>query len=138
MEIKSVDVIVPAGQYVLGDPCYAVPDEHWDDLLASCDYFHSPVGYVNVGYTKKFRVLGFGTRWGDGCYAGSDGKEYPVDAGLIGLVPIELVEDVSEHYGNIVTFNKDTICSSNGDGKLRFGSIIIDTDPEEETDEDNY
>jgi hypothetical protein len=136
MQITNVQVTVPAGQYVLGDPCYAVPDQHWDDLLASCDFFRNPVGLVKDG-AKKFAVLGFGTRWGDGCYAGSDGKEYPVDAGLIGLVPIELVENVSEHYGNIVTFNKDTICRSDGDGKLYFGSIVIDTDPEDEN-EDNY
>ena len=133
MQITNVQVTVPAGQYVLGDPCYAVPYEDWDDLLASCDYFRNPIGSAG-----KFKVLAFGTRWGDGCYAGSDGKEYPVDAGLIGLVPIELVEDMSEHYGNVVTFNKPTVCSSNGDGKLRFGSIVIDTDPEEDEDEDNY
>jgi hypothetical protein len=138
MKLSNLEVIVPAGQYVLGDPCYAVPDEHWDDLLASCDYFHSPVGHITIDYAKKFHVLGFGTRWGDGCYSGSDGKEYPVDAGLIGLVPIELVEDVSEHYGNIVTFNKDTICRSNGDGKLYFGSIVIDTDPEDEEEENDW
>jgi hypothetical protein len=137
MKISNVEVTVPAGQYVLGDPCYAVPYEDWDDLLASCNYFQNPIGLITKDFTKKFFVLGFSTRWGDGCYAGSDGKEYPVDAGLIGLVPIELVEDLSEHYGNIVTFNKETICSSNGDGKLRFGGIVIDTDPEDEN-EDNY
>ena len=137
MEIKNVEVTVPAGQYVIGDPCYAVPYEDWDALLASCNYFQNPIGYVE-GINGKHFVLAFGTRWGDGCYAGSDGKEYPVDAGLIGLVPVELVDDMSEHYGNVVTFNKPTVCSSNGDGKLRFGGIVIDTDPEEEQDEDNY
>lgn len=135
MQITNVQVTVPAGQYVLGDPCYAVPDQHWEDLLASCDFFRNPVGLVKDG-AKKFAVLGFGTRWGDGCYAGSDGKEYPVDAGLIGLVPIELVENISEHYGYVVTFNKDTVCRSDGDGKLYFGSIVIDTDPDEGDEND--
>jgi hypothetical protein len=137
MKIKKVEVIVPAGQYVIGDPCYAVPDEFWDDLLDSCNYFQTPIGYVkpdDLRLTKVF-VLGFGTKWGDGCYAGSDGNEYPVDAGLLGLVPVSIVEDLSEHEGNIVTFTKETLCIDDGSGKLRFGHITIDTDPEEEEDE---
>jgi hypothetical protein len=132
MKISKVEVIVPIGQYVLGDPCYAVPYEEWDGLLASCDYFRNPIGSI-----AKFKILAFGTKWGDGCYAGSNGKEYPVDAGLIGLVPIELVEDLTEHYENIVTFDKETVCSDNGNGQLQFGHIVIDTDPEDE-DENAY
>jgi hypothetical protein len=135
MEIKRVEVTVPAGQYVIGDPCYAVPDKDWLPLLETCNYFNSPIGYVNDGM-QKFAVLGFGTKWGDGCYLGTDGNEYPVDAGLIGLVPTEIVEDLSQHEGNIVTFEKPMLCVSDGSGKLRFGHITIDTDPvEEEEDE---
>jgi hypothetical protein len=131
MQIKKVEVVVPQGSYVIGDPCYAVPDKDWLPLLETCDYFRNPIGYVKDGI-QSFPVLAFGTKWGDGCYAGSDGKEYPVDAGLLGLVPVELVEDLSEHQGNIVTFSKDTLCIDDGSGKLKFGHIIIDTDPEEE------
>jgi len=53
---------------------------------------------------------------------------------LLGLVPVELVEDLSEHEGNVVNFSKDTLCIDDGSGKLRFGHIIIDTDPAEEED----
>jgi hypothetical protein len=137
MKIKKVEVIVPAGQYVIGDPCYAVPNEFWDDLLDSCNYFQNPIGYVrpdDLRLTKVF-VLAFGTKWGDGCYAGSDGNEYPVDAGLLGLVPVSIVEDLSEHEGNIVTFDSPAMCIDDGSGKLRFGHITIDTDPEEDEDE---
>jgi hypothetical protein len=135
MQIKSVDVVVPAGQYVLGDPCYAVPDDDWMPLLESCNYFNNPVGHVVDGM-QKFFVLAFGTKWGDGCYAGSDGKEYPVDAGLIGLVPVEMVEDLESHIQNIVTFTKDTVCSYNGSGRLVFGGISIETDPAEEEEDE--
>jgi hypothetical protein len=65
---------------------------------------------------------------------------YPVDAGLIGLVPVELLgSDVHNLRGDlskIVTFDKPTKCSSNGDGKLRFGHITIDTDPADEEEEE--
>jgi hypothetical protein len=142
MKIKRVEVVVPAGIYVIGDPCYAVPDKDWLPLLETCNYFESPIGYVKDGI-QKFAVLAFGTKWGDGCYRGTDDKEYPVDAGLIGLVPVEIVEGLADHDGDydgvIVKFDKDTLCIDDGSGKLKFGHITIDTDPTDEEDEDeNY
>jgi hypothetical protein len=148
MKIKQVEVIVPQGSYVIGDPCYAVPDKYWMPLLESCNYFHSPIGWFSyTGYINdKNFVLAFGTKWGDGSYRGTDGREYGVDAGLIGLVPLNVVEDLSEHEGFIVTFDKDTLCIDDGSGKLKFGHITIDTDPsdtdpsdeEEDCSEDIY
>jgi hypothetical protein len=129
MQIKTVGVLVPKGSYVIGDPCYAVPDKDWLPLLETCNYFNSPIGYVQ-GVDQKHFVLAFGTKWGDGCYRGTDGNNYPVDAGLLGLVPVELVDDLSDH--EVVNFSKDTLCIDDGSGKLKFGHITIDTDPEEE------
>jgi hypothetical protein len=60
---------------------------------------------------------------------------YPVDAGLIGLVPVEIVQDLESHRQNIVTFTRDTVCSHDGSGNLRFGGISIETDPQEEEEE---
>ena len=137
MKIRNVEVEVPAGQYVLGDPCYAVPDSNWDELLQSCNFFENPIGYIKDGM-QQFPVLAFSTRWGDGCYKGSDGQNYPVDAGLIGLVPWAVCKDViRDDLSEVITFDKPTKCSSNGDGKLRFGHITIDTDPADEEDEDD-
>jgi hypothetical protein len=140
MQIKRVEVVVPAGIYVIGDPCYAVPDKDWDGLLQSCNYFESPIGYVNDG-AQKFPVLAFSTKWGDGCYPGSDGNEYPVDAGLLGLVPVEIVEALVDHDGDydgvIVKFDKPTLCVNDGSGNLKFGHINIDTDPAEEEEDEN-
>jgi hypothetical protein len=134
MKIKRVEVLVPQGSYVIGDPCYAVPDKDWDGLLQSCNYFESPIGYVKDGM-QKFPVLGFGTKWGDGSYRGTDGRVYDVDAGLIGLVPVELVKNLAEH--TILVLNKDTLCVNDGSGKLTFGHITIETDPYEDEEEEN-
>ena len=136
MKIRNVEVEVPAGKYILGDPCYAVPDSDWDGLLQSCNFFENPIGYIKDGM-QQFPVLAFNTRWGDGCYEGTDGCMYPVDAGLIGLVPVELVgtEELRSDLCTVVTFTTPVKCSSNGDGKLRFGSITIDTDPADDEDE---
>ena len=134
MKIKRVEVLVPQGSYVIGDPCYAVPDKDWIALLETCNYFESPIGYVKDGM-QKFPVLAFGTKWGDGSYRGTDGRVYDVDAGLIGLVPVELVKNLAEH--TILVLNKDTLCVNDGSGKLTFGHITIETDPYEDEEEEN-
>ena len=49
MKISKVEVEVPAGRYILGDPCYAVPDSEWMELLESCNYFENPIGTFSRG-----------------------------------------------------------------------------------------
>ena len=128
--INSDTVVVPAGTYVLGDPCYAIPEQYWDRVLDVTDCFSNPTGALTVN-GNTYHVLGFGTTYGDGCYPGSDNLTYPVDAGLIGLVPYELAiaegDDVPQDgLHRIVEFANDTICH-NHDGVMRFGDITINT-----------
>lgn len=140
MKIRNVEVEVPAGQYILGDPCYAVPEDEWMELLESCDYFDNPIGKITRRDKSYYRIVAFSTRWGDGSYSGTDGNIYPVDAGLIGLVPIQLLGSdahaLRDDLSKIVTFYTPTKCSSDGEGKLRFGHITIDTDPADEEEDD--
>lgn len=123
-------VTVPAGEYVLGDPCYAVPMDDWEPLLVSCNHFRD----TSVGTVRGFQVLAFGTG-GDGSYPGTDGVWYAVDAGMIGLVPMGLAEDAwSSWYGDRilqweglskrVLFEAETRCTKRG-RTLRFGDITI-------------
>lgn len=124
-------VIVPAGTYMLGDPCYFVPRKDWMELLKSSDYFNSPVGVTNGN-----QVFAFNTAHGDGIYSDNLGNCYPVDAGLIGLTPFDYTTDTSERLGNLVTFAEYTICSCE-DGVLTFGDIVINTDRGSGTEEDD-
>lgn len=146
MKISKVEVEVPAGRYVLGDPCYAVPDSEWMELLESCEFFNSPIGTIRrspkegtFNVMETFKVVAFGTRWGDGCYRGTDGNSYPVDAGLIGLVPVEAVDmdTLRDDLCTVVTFDKPIKCGTDGEGKLRFGHITIDTDPAQDEDDED-
>jgi hypothetical protein len=132
-ETKVMRVLVPAGTYFLGDPCYAVPDALWDDLLQSCDYFQSnPIGEV-----KGHKVLAFNTKYGDGTYVDQNGNEFGVDAGMIGLVPEALIDkdemcanhgkDFNNHPGLWVEFHNEVICSTDG-SLLKFGTYRINTD----------
>jgi hypothetical protein len=129
--IKTNAVVeVPAGSYYLGDPCYTVPDRLWGEVLESCDYFSDPVGVV-----RGHHVLAFSTKYGDGTYHDEAGNSYPVDAGLIGLVPVALVEEQEKgeversKCSRIVTFTKPVQCWAD-DGTLHFGNITIETGEE--------
>ena len=139
--MKIVDtthkVVVPAGDYWLGDPCYAVPDDLWHELLESSGYFlDKPFGTV-AGHN----VLAFGTAYGDGVYLDQFDNQYPVDAGLIGLTPVGLAN--GRPFGSrLITFKYDTECTGH-EGVMRFGDYKINTrdcdsndyDDDEEDDE---
>ena len=113
-------IIVPAGRYYLGDPCYVIRDNDWIPLLENCNYFiDQPVGYIG-GY----EIVAFSTKHGDGVYFDKGGRKYGVDAGLIGLVPVAY--GGREHQNREVEFESPTLCW-NDDGVLHFGRITINT-----------
>lgn len=133
-------VTVPPGEYYLGDPCYSIGEDRdkWIDL---CDkwYIAENKGSNPVAQSGDSFVLAFNTAYGDGSYPGSDGKYYCVDAGIIGLVPVEIADKGTDLVTKI-TFTEPTVCTSEN-GVLTFGSVVIDTDPsyddEEDEEEDN-
>jgi len=132
---RIVSVVVPAGKYVLGDPCYAVRDDLWSEACDTSDCFTRPVAMVTLNGTRH-KVLGFSTKWGDGTYLGSDGFRYGVDAGLIGLVPWELAKDnFDPELSTIIEFDRETIVT-NDEGFMNFGRVLIETDSDSVLDED--
>ena len=140
---KTQSAIVPAGTYYLGDPCYAIIDEDWGPLLDACNYFQDGNGEIH-----GFHIVGLSTAYGDGTYLGTDNVEYFVDAGMIGLVPIEYLETRAPRrlkellrcsYARFITFDKETVCT-NENGYLQFGKITIDTlnETDEEDEDEDY
>lgn len=121
-------VTMPAGKYYVGDPCYAVPDSRWEEWLKAANF--EDEGRFLVANIDGHAVLGIGTAYGDGTYEGNDGNSYPVDAGLLGLVPVSIAEPSFPDLP-LVEFTSDFECSYD-DGVVTLGRITIDTDPEEE------
>lgn len=120
------EVIMPAGTYYIGDPCYYVPRSLWSTLLENCSYFEDAVGEIN-----GHKVLGLFTEFGDGRYKGSDGRLYDVDSGTIGLTPAALVEKKNRVKKYLITFSKDVVCTRKG-GLITIGNIKIQTGYEKE------
>lgn len=76
---------LPAGDYYMGDPCYVIAEELWDKF---CDAYQA----VDDGVFEfeGHKVFVCSTQYGDGSYYDNLGKEYGVDAGIIGLIPVAL------------------------------------------------
>ena len=129
---QNFEITVPAGTYWLGDPCYAVPESDWLPLLETCDYFNQPVGSL-----AGFSVYASGTAYGDGCYSDEHGREFGVDAGLIGLVPVAygLRPGASQLMHKIVVTAPTTFGYSDGTIYLT-GYASIQTGDEGREDDD--
>lgn len=133
--MSSFRATLPAGKWWIGDPCYVFPHDgpmgnKWDELLDEVDFFETlSYGDLDDG---KIKVWAASTAYGDGRYVGSNGKAFPVDAGLIGIAPMETVEYLNrtdndlEYCGAFVEFKESFVVESRN-GNFFFGHIGIDT-----------
>lgn len=135
---------MPAGKYYVGDLCYVMHKE-WDEF---CDITiegnQCLDGEFNLKDGRRFAT--FGTKWGDGLYKDQFGKEYSVDAGLIGCIRIEDIdlenEDNYTNGGQVIEFTRDFVVRGgrnelgrDWDGVIEIGHLVIETDPEYDTED---
>lgn len=126
-------VTIPAGTYVVGDPCYTVPDACWGDWLDAAGIDDVSHPNVMAASLDGHPIVGIGTAYGDGGYKGSDGFEYSVDAGMIGLVPLAIAEGLRDDLCTVVEFTTPVECSwITSEGTISLGHITIKTDPDPE------
>ena len=138
---EQYPVTTEQGLYI-GDPCYVINREDWSDFLD--EYIIArKVGFKHFKF-KGFTVGVTRTAHGDGSYTGTDGFSYSVDAGLLGVVPLELVEDKekAERLGRVIegSFLKSRLMYKDKKVYIYLGgkTVCIDTDWEyfEEDDGD--
>lgn len=134
---------MPAGEYYIGDLCYVMHEE-WDEVCDHiCDWTNSGKetdGEFTLKDGRRFAV--YGTFYGDGCYDDQYSNLYDVDSGTIGCIltsDISPADKVNITSGNVHMFEKEFQTSSY-EGKLFFGEVVIDTNPdyEEEDEEEDY
>lgn len=106
----------PPGKYYIGDLCYALTQEIYDGVFGGQDY---ECGLYTKG-TSFFLVDH--TAFGDGCYKDSYGRDYLVDAGIIGICSEDLIdlESPSLYGGHIITVHGDELDCSFGGGLFKF------------------
>lgn len=74
--------------FYIGDICYVLDDATYHGVWGRANYENGIYEDPETGYS--FAVAG--TAYGDGTYFDDGGHAYSVDAGCIGLVPLELVD----------------------------------------------
>jgi hypothetical protein len=137
---------MPAGTYWIGDLCYVMTDEEWNEF---CSITIDGMKCLDGEFTMKDgrRFATYGTAWGDGLYQDQHHNNYAVDAGLIGCIKVEDIKakkyDDIERLGKIHKFNHDFTTSGgrghqDWDGVIRIGSIHIGTDADEFEEESDY
>lgn len=124
----------PAGTYYIGDICYPLSKDIYKKVFGEMGDYRYGL-YTNTK-TNEFFLVG-NTADGDGTYRSNDCKEFPVDAGVIGILPVSLIHEDSSG-GHIYTFTEPVKCKFAG-GIFRFSSgdrsIVINTSCEDD-DED--
>jgi hypothetical protein len=96
---------LPAGKYYIGDLCYALDEDIYDKVFGGHDY--EPGLYTSS--LGSFMMYSTGR---DGVFNGSDGYEYPVDAGHIGIASLACCNSEDKIYGGkVFTFTEPVECS---------------------------
>lgn len=125
------------GTYFIGDPCYVIEEESWGRYCDNLDFDNNDQWVFP--FDGHLCMVG-STAHGDGFYEGLS-----VDAGLIGITPIELVHQKADHIGyrmlgRVMTFDNPFIVAMDA-GVFWFGDFLVDTlgeDEEEYEEEDNW
>ena len=127
------------GTYLVGDLCYVMHPQ-WKEVCAlmfACDGNSVLDGEFNLANGVRFAL--HSTAYGDGTYQDQEGRNYPVDAGLIGCIRVEDVYDPEWWLEGMQTvmFDKPFELVYN-DGVISFVDIDGDVVLEINTAEEEY
>lgn len=117
--------ILPVGTYYIGDLCYALDDDLYENVFGPS--YDAGLFISNLNPTHVFMMESTG---GDGFFNGSDGKEYPVDSGTIGIASQAVLTKKKTRfteYGSLYTFKSPVHVNLQFDNKFIFrGEDISD------------
>ena len=131
-----------AGRYYIGDLCYVMSDEEWDEVCSITIKDNKCIeGEFNLKDGRRFAL--YGTAWGDGLYNDQYGHSYSVDSGTIGCI---LESDIKENIddilqlGALIDMNTSFVTSGgrgepDWEGIIQFGTVMIETSPVEYMDD---
>ena len=123
----KTQITLPPGEYVIGDVCYL---KQGQDIFDAINFFDE-MGPAFTGTFQGSQVFVALTRYGDGGFKDNEGREYSVDGGNIGIVPLDKATPNLDWFPqHIITFDEPFVCSRSNDrdqGVITFGHIKIRT-----------
>ena len=138
---EFTSTLLPAGDYVITDPCYVIAEEKWSAFCDALDFD----GNTPLTEFEGKPMFAFSTAYGDGSYecSGFDGTEHVskmlvVDAGLMAIVPKALVErdfDLTR-CALEVSFENSFYAIVNPDGRFQFGDYSVMTGCDYDNEDD--
>ena len=132
--------MMQAGKYYVGDLCYVLSHEDWDQVCSlTIKDNECTSGEFTLKDGRQFAM--YTTKWGDGTYNDQYGNQYSVDSGSIGCI---LEEDITKpdwnrDLGAVINFGTDFVtdgieaASSTRSATLsttsiiQFGRVVIET-----------
>ena len=125
--------MMPAGKYYVGDLCYVMTDEEWDEVCGLLFEGRSDHGCNEGEFTLKDgrRFASYHTEYGDGRYESNMWTDHSVDSGGIGCIRLEDIRrgdtfDDIKTFGAVMNFPVDFVTGKE-DGVIQFDRVTIDT-----------
>jgi hypothetical protein len=114
---------LPPGTYYIGDLCYALDDYLYENVFGPS----YQDGYF-VSSKNPNHVFMMGSTGGDGKFRGTDGKNYSVDAGIIGIASEGTLDPKNAPYkgGSLYTFKTDVTVKLREDKFIFYGQSSSD------------
>ena len=112
--------------YYLGDPSFVINEDLYYDVYGKEYNFDN--GKFDLTNKEDFIIV-HNTHNGDGTFYDTKKRKYKVESGLIGLVPIKLINDLenAKKYGKIYNFPNDVkFIYDNGIFFIKSGNFIIE------------
>ena len=137
MKNKITGKIQSEKGFYIGDICYVLDDATYHGVWGGAGYEGGIYEVPGTGYS----FAAAHTAYGDGIYTDDGGHEYDVDAGNIGLVPLELVEDGTTAGGQVFDVPGEAYfeaCDGVFEIELPDGDTVIIDTRDEEDGEDGY
>ena len=122
LHVKSLKSTLPPGTYYIGDLCYALDDYLYDHVFGPS---YQVGKFVSAANPKHVFMMGHTT---DGLYHGTDGKEYAVDAGIIGIASVDTLNPKKAPYtgGSLYTFKSEVTVKLREDKFIFYGNDHTD------------
>jgi hypothetical protein len=104
----------PPGRYFIGDPCYAIPDEHWEEFIDGIE-----------GEAIDLEGVGRSVFYSHQYESDDEGLSYPTDSGLIGVTCVDHLKigewERLKKLGRLVEFTDGEQVARDEEGEEIYG-----------------
>ncbi len=104
----------PPGKYFIGDPCYAIPDEQWEEFIDGIE-----------GEAIDLEGVGRSVFYSHQYETDDEGLSYPTDSGLIGVTCVDHLEigewEHLKKLGRLVEFTDGEKIARDEEGEEIYG-----------------